>query len=294
MLNDFMATGFSWFLGVVEDVNDPAQMNRVRVRCFGYHTADKAKVATEDLPWATVMLPTTSAGISGLGSSPHALVNGSWVFGFFRDGTDAQDPIIMGSLSSSYAEKPSDTNVGFVDPTGEYPVTQGTEETFVDVNINARGTNNIVDKIDGVINNPPSAYASVYPNNKVTQTTSGHIIEVDDTEGAERIKVYHKSGTFVEFHPNGDIVQSNENRWQITTGNDKAHVTGNVEIHIDGTATVNCPTTNWTGNINLDGNINITGVSTAEGDHVSAGVSGKGHTHNDTKGLGANTTSKPN
>ena len=32
--------GFSWFVGVVEDRNDPLKLGRVRVRCLGYHTSD--------------------------------------------------------------------------------------------------------------------------------------------------------------------------------------------------------------------------------------------------------------
>ena len=36
VLNDFMGIdGFRWFIGVVEDRNDPEKASRVRVRCFG-------------------------------------------------------------------------------------------------------------------------------------------------------------------------------------------------------------------------------------------------------------------
>jgi hypothetical protein len=91
--------GFCWFVGVVEDVNDPKTLNRVRVRCFGYHTDDTSKVQTSDLPWATVMMPTTSASYKGVGSN-HELMVGSWVIGFFRDGSSAQDPIVMGSIAT--------------------------------------------------------------------------------------------------------------------------------------------------------------------------------------------------
>ena len=38
---------------------------------------------------------------------------------------------------------------------------------------------------------------TVYPKNHVYETESGHIKEFDDTEGAERIHEYHKSGTFL-------------------------------------------------------------------------------------------------
>ena len=64
---------FKHFVGVVEDRFDPEKLGRLRVRVLGIHTADKNKIATADLPWASVVLPTTSAGISGLGQSPSLL-----------------------------------------------------------------------------------------------------------------------------------------------------------------------------------------------------------------------------
>jgi hypothetical protein len=35
---------------------------------------------------------------------------------------------------------------------------------------------------------------------------SGHLIEYDDTPGYERIHIFHKSGTFIEIHPDGKMV----------------------------------------------------------------------------------------
>ena len=40
--------GFIWFNGVVEDRNDPQKLGRVRVRCVGIHTQDKAVLPTAD------------------------------------------------------------------------------------------------------------------------------------------------------------------------------------------------------------------------------------------------------
>lgn len=89
------------YVGVVEDVADPMQIGRVRVRAIGYHS-EKAEgsIPTEHLPWAYVMLPTTASGMSGVGST-HGLVDGSWVFGFFLDGRDAQQPIVCGSFAGA-------------------------------------------------------------------------------------------------------------------------------------------------------------------------------------------------
>ena len=55
MRNLLSDNGFVWFLGVVEDRNDPIQLGRVRVRCFGFHTDDKDKIPTNMLPWAVPM-----------------------------------------------------------------------------------------------------------------------------------------------------------------------------------------------------------------------------------------------
>ena len=108
----------NWFTGVVEDVNDPQQMGRVRVRCMGYHSDNKTDIPTEHLPWATCIMPVTSSGVSGIGSSPTGLIPGSWVVGFFRDAKECQDPIIMGSVSSSTGVSAVATqqNQSFSDP----------------------------------------------------------------------------------------------------------------------------------------------------------------------------------
>ena len=67
-MKNFMGMdGFQWFIGVVEDRMDPKFLGRLRVRILGYHTDDKQKLPTEDLPWAHPMNPITSATISGIG-----------------------------------------------------------------------------------------------------------------------------------------------------------------------------------------------------------------------------------
>ena len=116
MKNNFIGMdGFVWFYGVVEDRQDPYLIGRVRVRCFGHHTGDKVILPTKDLPWAQVMLPVTSAGISGVGQSPIGLVEGSHVFGFFRDGEARQEPVVMGSMPG-YPTELGDTTKGFYSP----------------------------------------------------------------------------------------------------------------------------------------------------------------------------------
>mgnify|MGYP001387649849 CR=1 FL=1 len=121
--NSFKDTNFHWFTAVVEDVDDPAERGRVKVRCFGYHTENTDElggIPTYSLPWAHVMMPITSASCGGIGQSATGVLRGSWVVGFFRDGSACQDPIVLGTLpSQTPVSKNYDT--GFKDPYGENP-----------------------------------------------------------------------------------------------------------------------------------------------------------------------------
>ena len=80
--------------GVVEDRADPLKIGRVRVRVRGYHSYDKNEIATPDLPWSHVIMPVTTPGLTPFGSN-HALVEGTEVFGFFRD-EEMQDYVVLG------------------------------------------------------------------------------------------------------------------------------------------------------------------------------------------------------
>ena len=137
-INDFI-----WFFGVVEDRNDPVQLGRLRVRCYGWHTDDKNQIPTESLPWAVPIQDVTSAGVSGKGKSPTGIVEGSWVIGFFSDGKKAQKPYIMGTIAGA-PKFTADTSKGFYDPNGTYP--KYVDES--DVNKLARGTNTITVNAD--------------------------------------------------------------------------------------------------------------------------------------------------
>ena len=102
--------GFTWFMGVCEDRDDPKSLGRIRVRCFGYHTDDLQKIPTQDLPWAHVIMPPTAS----VGTF-HNIKPGEWVFGFFRDPDYFQEPVILGIMPGVPATA-SDPSKGFSDP----------------------------------------------------------------------------------------------------------------------------------------------------------------------------------
>jgi uncharacterized protein (TIGR02594 family) len=229
-MRSFFGKNLNWFIGVVEDRNDPIELGRVRVRCFGYHTESKDQIPTSALPWAIVINSPNSASISGLGTSPSGLLEGSWVFGFFLDGEHAQEPAVIGSISG-IPDSLAKTNLGFYDPAGNFP--RYINES--DVNKLARGEDTIKYTPDGAISEPASKYAAKYPFNHVLETESGHIKEYDDTPGAERIREKHRSGTLYEIHPNGDkVVRIVGSDYVIIAGNESIHINGNAKVIING------------------------------------------------------------
>ena len=129
-------SNFIHFQGVVEDRNDPLNIGRVRVRCFGIHTDDKSLIPTDQLPWAQPVMPFNSASISGVGVSPTGPVEGTWVFGLFLDGSEQQQPVILGTLVGIPKEKVPSSS-GFSDPLGIYPKEKYMKQS--DVNKLARG-----------------------------------------------------------------------------------------------------------------------------------------------------------
>ena len=103
--------GFFWWVGEVEDNEDPMELGRVKVRVLGYYTnfrgGTTGDLPTEHLPWASVLQHTSQAGNDGQGESSGQLQPGAIVMGFFMDGENAQMPIVMGVLR---VEKSDDTN----------------------------------------------------------------------------------------------------------------------------------------------------------------------------------------
>lgn len=106
--------GFVWWIGQIVDQSKwqdniegrripnssgiPGFGERFKVRIMGYHTHNLKDLTDDELPWATVMYPVTAGAGSGGASTSSQLRQGNFVFGFFIDGEDAQQPVIMGVL----------------------------------------------------------------------------------------------------------------------------------------------------------------------------------------------------
>ena len=313
MANFMGKNGFHWFVGVVEDRQDPQTLGRLRVRCLGYHTEGLDKLPTSDLPWAHVMNPITSATVSGIGQSPLGAVEGTWVVGFFQDGEDAQQPIIIGTLPGVPTELPdTGSKLGFMDTAGNYPKYKNESDvnrlsvndedlphsslTIRKADIDKKvGTAQIDGIFDGVApidsdldtNNggfwdePETPYAAEYPHNHVYESEAGHIREMDDTPGKERIHERHASGSGYEIHPDGSkVTRVKQDNYTITTNDDYTHIQGTQRSTTDEGVRIRCNANGEDGNnynievgnganVNIEvnkGNINLTTLSPDVGD----------------------------
>ena len=271
--------GFTWFIGVVEDRQDPKKAGRVRVRCLGYHSAKKDDIPTEDLPWASIMMPVTAGGNSGIGTSSHFLIEGTWVVGFFRDPAK-QEPVIMGALpgvntsdttnftiASSSATGGQSISGGFKDPNGKYPtelyLNKPDTNLLAQESTDTHPSRSIKDAKDswstasGSAEQPASTQTSAkYPTNHVFETETGHYVEFDDTAGNERIHLYHKMGTFIEIDSAGNmIIKTVGNVTNIVAGNMDTYVKGNYSVSAGGNIDIYAK-----GNLTekVDGNVKIT------------------------------------
>ncbi len=262
---------FVWWQGVVEDRTDPLFLGRCRVRILGYHTDNKEDgkgIPTVDLPWATPSQPITSAGINGIGTSPTGPVEGTWVFGFFRDGENAQEPVIIGTFGgnpngvyptqevktiapwNAELDEPDTNRLAVNDNAKQHPVLQVKKDARI-----ANGKDIPMANVLTQWDEPEVPYAATYPKNHVKQSESGHIEEWDDTTDKERLHKYHRSGTFEEIHPDGTTVHKIVgDNYTIKAKNDNVHIIGNCNITIDANAS-------WyvKGNVEqqIDGNWNI-------------------------------------
>ena len=206
------------------------------------------------------MMPVTAGGNSGIGFSPHFLIEGTWVVGFFRDDAE-QEPVIMGALpgfnstettgftiASSSATGGQSIDGGFKDPNSKYPTSAYVGKT--DTNFLAQELQTTHIATGTRTTNDPASWStasgdatflasgiegSKYPFNHVLETESGHFVEFDDTEGNERIHIYHKLGTFLEIDKSGNVmIKTVGNVTNVVAGNMDTYIQGNYSLSVDG------------------------------------------------------------
>ena len=237
-ISETIGKNFDWFVGVVADGGqlDPEKEGRIKVRIIDEY-ADR--VDDSDMIWCRQLMPCNNASKEGKGWSPTGIEAGTYVIGFYLDGKQKSIPMIIGTfhLQNRFGELGSDVN----------PIAKG---------------NNPVQKEYDLLE-PRSTYAAVYPFNKVYESTSGHVIEIDDTPSAERIHLYHTSGSYIEMGPDGGIVTRATNHANFSnnsiTKTDTHLVISNSSEELTGTKDVNSLTMSMNSFFNTDitSNVNI-------------------------------------
>lgn len=249
--------GFVWWMGVVEDREDPLNLGRCKVRIFGWHSENLNEMPTDELPWAA---PCVSPNSVMTDSSP---LIGDYVFGFFTDGMSAQAPIILGMFPGIVTTNP-ETDKGFSAGT-DYPVGEPTTSRLyrnekIDQTPIGYHNNNLDTGVPtasgGSWSEPKSPYNTKPPYNNVTETISGHVFELDDTPGSERIHLAHKANTFFEIAPDGSKVTKVVGKnYEVYLSDNNIHIKGTCNITIDGNTNLYVK-----GNVveKVDGNVNKT------------------------------------
>lgn len=209
--------GFKWFFGVVEDRDDPLKLGRVRIRINTVHNSENGQqLETKGLPWAIPLVPIISSSMNQVGLAPVGVEVGSTVFGFFMDGMESQLPVYFGSMFGIPDRDPK----------------------LHDVPSLAREINTLNKLPLGP--EPITPNNSKYPYNKVFQSESGHVFEVDDTPNHERIHTYHKSGTYSEIDAEGNKVDKIVgDSFEIVAKNKTVYIQGDVNIEVKGNVNMN-------------------------------------------------------
>ena len=196
-MNHFLGKdGFVWWIGVVESTDDPLQLGRCRVRCFGYHPrrkktniADEQDVPPDHLPWASCMMPVNLQNFYG---RPNA---GDWVLGFFLDASSAQEPIIMG-IMPAIPEVPKEyfsTHPRFV-------------KTFAKIkNDETPNRSQLINTIHNIVNTASKELITLPVEGKYLTDAEVESVRTTLSQAESRTQ-----GTFAFYHTNGSVLEIDE------------------------------------------------------------------------------------
>lgn len=154
---------------------------------------------------------------------------------------DDDTELTKANIGTATFETLADETFAFDDQRGVYP--QRTYLNVASTNLAARGfKRNELYLGGGDRNLSLDLYKqlnSTYPLNQVRETVSGHVTEMDDTPGNERILFKHKTGSGVEFRADGTcVISSTNNSVRVTVGDEKVIVEGDAHISYNGNLTM--------------------------------------------------------
>lgn len=238
---DFLGHNFIWFIGEVEDRNDPLRLGRVKIRCFGWHSSDKELQPTSQLPWANTVQPVTGPATTSSG-----LTKGVWVFGFFLDGNKAQRPMILGHIPGYRFGSPGESELpkaarqeaDYPAPGDTLRASTATEDVIIDPENDVKWSE------------PATPSDAAYPTTMVQAHESGTFTQI---AGSGRYTIQSNGGGYFEIDAGGNgkwkVVTD---KYLITGGNEFINVAGTVNLTVAGDVNWNIGG-NWT--VNVGGNV---------------------------------------
>jgi hypothetical protein len=158
------------------------------------------------------------------------------------DFTEEETRNLAGKTSSNRAE----------DPTGQFPVPEhyNRENTNTQARGEIRNSLKWAASSEGVAQILAEEYiSSIYPYNQVARSITGHVYEVDDTPGNERVLIKHADGAGIELGVDGSVsISALGNRVEVAGGDQ--HITivgdaklvyqGNVDMQVAGEFNIDC------------------------------------------------------
>jgi hypothetical protein len=280
---------FIWWMGVVENRQDPLFLGRCQVRIYGIHTDSLVDLPSASLPWA---IPVQALNNHTFTTPKETDV----VFGFFADGRASQMPIMMG-IVPGIETNAQNTGLGYHDLRDDATIqaapqvvtdreykTDGTGSTIKQEPVGRYPTANAMnvptitglsrfdlnpsDVMQSRISKPYPTFNSaagknwqepkpvfnpVYPYNQAFTSESGHTLEFDDSKGAERVNLSHRSGSFIEFFPDGSKVEEVvKDNYRIMYSNDHIVIMGQAMVTFGSDVYIKAA-----GNIYLEGGNNM-------------------------------------
>ena len=265
--------GFAWWFGVVENRKDPLLLGRCQVRIHGWHTENLMQIPTQDLPWAHPIMPLSTNTSTVSSAKEGDMVFGFFMdsddaqfpvmLGIvpgipeitprldrgFSDQRNLFDLLDSPKkpLTKLYSQDGSGVKIvegaasRYPNALNESTVSRLTrneniEQTIVQEKKQNRVIGVPIGGLDSATwSEPQTGYAAKYPYNHAFESESGHVVEIDDTPGAERLQMAHRSGTFDEIHPDGTrVTKVVKDKYEIIMSDNNVLIMGDCNITING------------------------------------------------------------
>ena len=228
--------GFPWWVGQVapeeaqgDQVNGGGWGDRLKVRILGYHPDDDVELKNEELPWAHILKsPEAGSGRAGRGKPPK-ISPGDNVLGFFLDGDNAQQPVILGVFSSSVPAAAVAKNKQYSEPF----------TPFTGYTSKVKPNDNIAQSEAGDQNSassPTNRQVDVATAKKIEEAT-GKVTRVASTVLGDTITAGDASGARSSINKINSTIQNSFKNYKVAVPKDKLKILNNTSRDLANTAT---------------------------------------------------------